>query len=811
MADGAGDLRSRRGELDGVAQQVDVDLLDPQPVHHRVGDHGPAGVHAEADALFPHTRLHHVIDRRVQLPQVRVLQMQLHPARLDPAHVQNVVDKAQQILAGGQQLAQQLLRLRPPRVLPDELGQAENGVHGRADLVAHAGEELALGLRRAAGLLQRAAQRLAAAALPVGGVRDVRHGAADHPAGPVQPHERVAQPPHPAAGSAEIRVGHILVLVLQPVPDAVKAQAVQRLVQLVSGAAIPHAVQQELLRPRDLPGRLLPVPGGKDPGRVRRQIDAQEHPVLPVDQRVHDLLPRLAVVDVKGIDAGLQIARGRVAGHLDPQRQPALGTVDPAAAVQRHLGNAPFIRRRQRRPVHLLAEPLRLLRRDGAVLHPLEQRVRGAVQIRQQPGIQRRAGDTGISGEIQIRRRHRVPCKFPDLLVLAGVPLHILTALGAVHPGAQNAGPPPVRVVKRAHADLQPLDRPVRMALPHLAGGLVRARVDPIIRPEQLRHILLQRDAAGQPRRGIILHQLRYAEQLLRVPPLTDRMAHGVVQPVVHVRMAHSRLKRALVGLHILLKPLERVHVAEHGVVKRPAVRRLPADGLKRHPAVSTVLPQRAEGQPDLSAALTAPVHLPLKNLPVLRVDALIHLDLLRHHGRRGVAQQVVKPAVGVPQARGAVQLHAECADATRRQIHDGLELILPLAERGLQRPALPPVPHQRRRQRREHRQRRRSRADKKRLLRAGCEGGRRLCLRGRSRLRPSQKQRGAQRRLRRCAPYCAVRSFPVLHFLTSSRAVRACFSLENSIARPQSFGKVRQSTSEHIEIDRRVMEQGPS
>ena len=41
------------------------------------------------------------------------------------------------------------------RVCEREIGHADDGVHRRADLVAHVGEELALGGRRRLGLLPR--------------------------------------------------------------------------------------------------------------------------------------------------------------------------------------------------------------------------------------------------------------------------------------------------------------------------------------------------------------------------------------------------------------------------------------------------------------------------------------------------------------------------------------------------------------------------------------------------------------------------------------------------------------------------------
>ena len=86
--------------------------------------------------------------------------IQDHLAALDFGHVQNVVDKPHQQLAGQADVPQVFPHaLRLVHVLLRQLGHAGDGVHGRADVVGHVGEEAALGavgaLRRFAGLLLR--------------------------------------------------------------------------------------------------------------------------------------------------------------------------------------------------------------------------------------------------------------------------------------------------------------------------------------------------------------------------------------------------------------------------------------------------------------------------------------------------------------------------------------------------------------------------------------------------------------------------------------------------------------------------------
>ena len=69
-----------------------------------------------------------------------------HLSALDPAHVQNIVNDAQKLLSGVVDLFQiviLLLRARP--LLSRQGGKADDRVHGRADIVGHAEQELAFG------------------------------------------------------------------------------------------------------------------------------------------------------------------------------------------------------------------------------------------------------------------------------------------------------------------------------------------------------------------------------------------------------------------------------------------------------------------------------------------------------------------------------------------------------------------------------------------------------------------------------------------------------------------------------------------
>ena len=147
------------GELDGVADEVEQDL--PQPA--RVADQGvghlrldlagqlqplPVGAEGQRPEGLPQ-----------DVPQGEVGAVELELAGLDLGEVEQVVDHLQQGLRRGLDDRQVLALLARQRRVEGELGHAEDGVHGGADLVADVGQELILGparrLRRVLGPPQR--------------------------------------------------------------------------------------------------------------------------------------------------------------------------------------------------------------------------------------------------------------------------------------------------------------------------------------------------------------------------------------------------------------------------------------------------------------------------------------------------------------------------------------------------------------------------------------------------------------------------------------------------------------------------------
>ena len=142
--DGEADL-AIGGELDGVAEEVDQDLLQAQGV----ALHGTQGHRRWADAQGQalgagggrQQAVHSLEEgRRIEGPG---LQAQL--AGLDLGEVEDIVDDPQQGLAGGLDALDHGGLVVAQAFATQQLGQAEDGVHGGADLVAHVGQEFALG------------------------------------------------------------------------------------------------------------------------------------------------------------------------------------------------------------------------------------------------------------------------------------------------------------------------------------------------------------------------------------------------------------------------------------------------------------------------------------------------------------------------------------------------------------------------------------------------------------------------------------------------------------------------------------------
>ena len=150
------------GKLDGVGDQVGDDLAQARGIaEHLLGDRS-VDFHSEKNAFLFRLDQQRFDDFAGEHVRGELQALDLHAPGLDLGKIENVVDELQQVLAarvnGVQVLAALLHGLGI--AAPQDIGKAEDGVHGRADLVAHVGQEVTLrlvcGLGGFSGFLQLA-------------------------------------------------------------------------------------------------------------------------------------------------------------------------------------------------------------------------------------------------------------------------------------------------------------------------------------------------------------------------------------------------------------------------------------------------------------------------------------------------------------------------------------------------------------------------------------------------------------------------------------------------------------------------------
>ncbi len=131
------------GEFHGVAQVIEQGLRQPR----RVADQArrqPGHLAPEGEPL----RLDPLDDDGAQVggqfAEVERDLLDHHPPGLDLGKVEDVVEDAHQVLCGAGNLAQLVLLLRARLGTLQQMGHADDGIHRRADFVAHIGQERAL-------------------------------------------------------------------------------------------------------------------------------------------------------------------------------------------------------------------------------------------------------------------------------------------------------------------------------------------------------------------------------------------------------------------------------------------------------------------------------------------------------------------------------------------------------------------------------------------------------------------------------------------------------------------------------------------
>ena len=148
------------GELQRVGDQVVEDLPHPGGVP----EPGPLGLLLDGQVEGQPLLRRHAAEGRVsaarQVGDVERRLLELQPLSLDGRKIQDVVEDRQQRLAGLADDLQARALFRAERVRLHHLRHSEHAVQGRADLVAHGGQEGALGHVGRLGLVLGPHQRL---------------------------------------------------------------------------------------------------------------------------------------------------------------------------------------------------------------------------------------------------------------------------------------------------------------------------------------------------------------------------------------------------------------------------------------------------------------------------------------------------------------------------------------------------------------------------------------------------------------------------------------------------------------------------
>ena len=137
------------GELDRIVGVVDQDLAEAKGIAIEQGVELVVDLEQQFYTLGLRLFTHQGGQILQHMVEIEFDPLQIQSAGLDLGEVEDVVDDAEQMLGRTLDLADvvELLRIEPG--LQGEMGHAEDGVHGGADLVAHVGEKIALGPGRA--------------------------------------------------------------------------------------------------------------------------------------------------------------------------------------------------------------------------------------------------------------------------------------------------------------------------------------------------------------------------------------------------------------------------------------------------------------------------------------------------------------------------------------------------------------------------------------------------------------------------------------------------------------------------------------
>ena len=132
------------GEFDGVAQEIEQHLAQPRRITHEQPRRQRVHVHQQGEILLRGAQGHGVDGFFGHVEQVELDGLEFEAAGFDFREIQDVVDERQQRLAAGADDFRVFALLRIEGRIEHQAGHADHAIQGRADLVTHVGEELAL-------------------------------------------------------------------------------------------------------------------------------------------------------------------------------------------------------------------------------------------------------------------------------------------------------------------------------------------------------------------------------------------------------------------------------------------------------------------------------------------------------------------------------------------------------------------------------------------------------------------------------------------------------------------------------------------
>ncbi len=143
--DGGPDLAPGR-EFDGIAEQIDQDLAQPARIALGFMGQVRGGLGQQGQALGLGLGQQHGLGLAQDLGRIVGDTGHLHRAGLDRGQLQNVAEQGHEGFARHFQGAQEFELPVGKRGAAQHVHHAEDGIHGRADFVAHGGQESAFGL-----------------------------------------------------------------------------------------------------------------------------------------------------------------------------------------------------------------------------------------------------------------------------------------------------------------------------------------------------------------------------------------------------------------------------------------------------------------------------------------------------------------------------------------------------------------------------------------------------------------------------------------------------------------------------------------